>query len=379
MAMTTLTAMDVKKLTQEPSPKVRGLLAEKIALDYREKLFTDAESNIAVDIFRILVKDAEVKIRKNLAEQLAHCAHVPHDIILSLANDEAEVATPVLEHSSVLTEEDLIAIVESTYEVIKLCAIARRQSISEALSTCLMETSNTLVMQHLFQNKGAAFSERQMMKSWDKITNTPSLLETLVDHGGLPLIIAEKLFLAVSDEYKRQLTKQYRFGAPLINKAASDAREWELLGITPDDDNTDLGDESQVDDLVETLFQKGRLTHSLLIRALCVGNLRVFESGIARMADVPRVNARILLLESSGLGLKAIYKAAQMPEGFYEAVRALLKISLEETEYGRVRRSDFRKRVIDRIYMEKLNLTVENMEYLLSIIGGKTFARTHIH
>jgi len=371
--------MDVKKLTQEPSPKVRGLLAGKIALEYRDNQFSEVESAVAVDIFRLLIKDAEVKIRRALAEQLAHCPHAPHDIILKLANDEAEVAGFILEHSSVLTEEDLISIVQSTYEVIKLCAIARRQSISEDLSTSLIETSNTLVMQNLFRNKSAAIGERPMMKAWEKITGSDTLLETLVEHGRLPLIIAEKLFLAVSEEYKYRLSKQYRFSTPLINKATNDVREWELLGITPADEKADPSDEDLVEDLVDELHVKGRLTHSLLMRALCVGNLKVFESGIARMANVPRVNARILLMESSGLGLQAIYKASGMPEGFYDAIRVLLRISLEETEFGRIRRSDFRKRIIDRIYMEKLNRTVENMEYLLSIIGGKTIARADVH
>jgi uncharacterized protein (DUF2336 family) len=370
--MKNVTSMDIKALTQEPSAQVRGLLASKIAMDFKARQFSAAEESIAIDIFNILVKDAEIKIRKTLAEQLADCPYVPHDIIVKLANDEPEVSLSILEFSSVLTEDDLIAIVQSTYEVVKLCAIARRQSISEDLSGSLLETSNTLVLQNLFKNRGAAVNERQLMKAWDRITSNHSLLETLVHRGNLPFSIAEKLFLAVSEELKDTLRTQYKLFSPRINRAVDDAREWELLGLTPTQNNSDPADEDLVEDLVYELAAKGRLTHSLLMRALCVGNLKVFEAGIATLANVPRVNARILLLESSGLGLKAIYKAAKMPDGFYEAVRVLLRISLEETEFGQVRRNDFRKRVIDRIYIGKFNKTTENMEYLLSIIGGKS-------
>ncbi len=372
--MKNLTAMDVKKLTQEPSAQIRGMLAGKIAMDYRQNEFTAAEATIAADIFRILIKDVEIKIRKSLAEQLAHCPNTPRDIIMKLAADESDVAIPVLEHSSVLNEDDLIMLVQSTYEVVKLCAIARRDSISEDLSGSLLETSNTLVLQNLLHNKGAAINERQLMKAWDRITSNHTLLEALVSRGGLPLTIAEKLFLAVSDELKEALKKQYKLNSPSVNRAFEDVREWELLGITPAQDQMDTTDEELVEDLVHELHMKGRLTHSLLIRALCVGNLKVFEAGMAKLAAVPRVNARILMMESSGAGLKAIYTAAKMPEGFFEAVRVLLRISLEETEFGQERRSDFRKRIIDRIYIEKYNRTVENMEYLLSIIGGKAVA-----
>src|SRR5438132_180502 len=119
-----LTPMDVRKLTEEPSSEVRGMLAAKIAMDYRASHFSANEADIAGDIFRILLKDTEKRVRMALAEELAHCPQVPHDIVLSLANDEAEIAVHVLEYSNVLTEDDLIAIVESTQEVLKLCAIA---------------------------------------------------------------------------------------------------------------------------------------------------------------------------------------------------------------------------------------------------------------
>lgn len=370
-----LSAMDFKKLTQEPSAKVRGMLASKIAMDYRAGNFSDREAAIADDIFRILLKDTEVKVRKAIAEQLSHCPHAPRDIIMKLAQDDVEVAMSVLEYSYVLTEDDLIEIVKSTKEVLKLTAIARRDNISENLSNQLLSTHNELVLASLFKNRGAALSETSLNHSWEIIVASGSLLETLVHRGGLPLTIAEKLFFAVSDELKRKLSKEYKLSTPMIHKASNDAREWEMLGIIPTH-ATDANDDEQVEDLVDQLHMSGRLTHSLLIRALCMGNLNVFEAGIARLAEVPRVNARILLMDSGAMGFGAIYKTSSMPEGFAEAIRVLLKISLEESDYGVNKRQDFRKRVIDRIYVEGHHRSVENMEYLLSIIGGKLAAAT---
>lgn len=369
--MSNLTAMDVKKLTQEPSVKVRGLLASKIAMDYRAGNFSVVEENIAADIFRLLLKDVEVQIRQSLAEQLAHCSNVPRDIVLKLANDKAEVAMEVLEHSMVLTDADLISIVESTAEVIKLCAVARRGHLSAELSGSLIEKQQVPVMGTLFQNPGATLTERHIAAAWETISTSNDLMEKLVKRGGLPLTVAEKIFYAVSDELKQHMARQYKINAPFFHKALNDVREWEMLGLTPSQHGVSLRDDEQVDDLIEDLHTRGRLTHSLLIRALCVGNLNVFEAGIAKLSNVPRVNARILLLDRGGLGMQAIYRAAGMPEGFFEAVNVLLRLSLEETEFGRTHNSEFRKRVIDRIFIEKYNLTVENMGYLLSIIGGK--------
>jgi uncharacterized protein (DUF2336 family) len=371
--------MDVQSLINEPSVQVRSTLAAKIATDYRSDHFSPAEANIANDIFRLLLKDVEKQVRAVLSEQLAHCAYAPHDIILQLAGDDISVAQPILEFSYALTEDDLVAIVDSTREVMKLCAIARRETVSERLSARLIETQEEMVLRDLFANNGAVLNENYLQKAWAFISSRPTLLETLVHHGNLPLPIAEKIFFVVSEELQKYLSQHYKLNAPFIQKSVSDVREWQMLGILPGREGTRFNDDQQVEDLIESIYNNGRLTHSLLMRALCMGNLGVFEAGLARLAGVPRVNARILLMDGGSQGFTAIYKSAAMPEGFCEAVRALLRISLEESEYGHVHRADFHKRVIDRIYIEKHVQTVDNMEYLLAIIGGRLSVPVDVH
>ncbi|MFW0778275.1 MAG: DUF2336 domain-containing protein [Rickettsiales bacterium] len=366
-----ISTMDIKKLTQDPSGDVRGMLAGKLANDYRSGSFTEAESSIADDIFRLLLKDVEKQVRKTMAEHLSHCDSVPHDIIAKLAEDEADVASHVLEHSHVLTDDDLIAIIGSTKEVMKLCAIARRENVSEGVSDKLIETKKVSVLGELFKNKTASLSEKGLLSAWGEISENHTLIETLVHRGGLPLTVAEKLYDAVTGEMQHELSRKYKLSIPQAQKVAADTREWEMLGIIPADGQIDPNNDEDVEDLVDQLFMGGRLTHSLLIRALCVGSLSVFEAGIARLAGVPRVNARILLMDSGVLGFQAIYKSASMPEGFADAVHILLNLSMEETDFGYNKQEDFRKKVIERIYKEGHHRNVENMSYLLSIIGGK--------
>jgi uncharacterized protein (DUF2336 family) len=377
--MTKLSYADIQRMAKEPSPEIRGLLASKIASDFRGNYFSEAEEAVANDIFRILIKDTNSKIRRAVAEQLAHCKNTPHDIITLLASDEVEVSSPVLRYSSVLTEEDLVSIIHSTHEVIKLCAIANRETLSSNISGKLIEKSIPMVLQNLFKNTGAEITPEQMNASWELISTSPTLIETLVQRGGLSLTIAEKLYHVASEELRRGLQAQYNISSPSVHKAISDAKEWAVLGLVTEGNRAPLADDETVEDFVDGLHYNNRLTHSLLIRALCTGHLGIFEYGLAKMADVPRLNARILLMETSGRGLDAIYRAANMPEGFFEAVKILLRLSLEETDFGRTHHNDFCKRVIERVYIGKYNRTVENMEYMLSIIGGKKAATSNVH
>ena len=366
-------------LAHEPSSEVRGMLASKLAADYRSNNFSKSEEKLAIDIFHLLLKDADVTIRTSMSEQLAHCAKAPRDIVLQLSRDIAAVSVPILEHSTVLSEDDLIEIVKSTKEVIKLCAIARRDSISEELSGSLIESSNVIVLQNLFKNRGAAITASQFLSALEFANDSNNLMETLVERGGLPLTVAEKIYSSATDEIRYSLSRQYKLNKTYVSEIANDAREWALLGLAPIGDHVNPRDDEQAQDLIDELHTNDRLSHSLLMRALCAGNMSIFECGIAKLANVPRINARILLMEGSGMGFKGIYAAANMPEGFCEAVKVLLRISLEETDFGRTHREDFRKRVIERIYMGKYNRTVENMEYLLSIIGGRIAASADAH
>lgn len=366
-----LTAMDVHQLIKNPSSVSLDTLAEKVVVAFTSGGFNLNESEIAADIFRLLLKDAEKSVRITLADYLHNSADAPKDVVLKLACDEAGVAERVLEHSPILTDEDLIAIVKSTKEVLNLCAVARRAKISERLSDVLIDTKQEMVLNSLFNNKGAELSEAGLVRVWSIISSNNSLLEVLVHRGGLPLTIAEKIFAVVSDALRKRLIHEYKISPSLAKRSSVEAREWELLGIIPSDDTAaHPDDDEKVVALVEHLYATGRLTYSFIIRALCMGFLNLFEAGMARMADIPRVNARILLMGGED-GFIALYDAANMPEGFAEAVEKLLIISHKITAFGYSKPQDFRKRLVESIYIEGYHRSVDGMGYLLSIIDGK--------
>src|SRR5581483_9850867 len=94
--------LDLQQLAREPSGKARAVVAEKIASGFTAGEFSAAEKQIAVEIFRLLLSDAEVQVRKMLSTHLAASMEVPRDVALSLAKDNAEVAVPMLQYSYVL-------------------------------------------------------------------------------------------------------------------------------------------------------------------------------------------------------------------------------------------------------------------------------------
>lgn len=360
-----LTNRDIDLLIRERSPKVRADLVAKIATDFNGGRFNEVEKHLAFDIFRLLLKDIEVRVRRALSENLHSNLEVPPDIALRLSQDVAEVAIPMLEHSYVLTEEDLMEIVQSTRSALKLEAVARRPSISRSLSGALIHTQIPSVLSTLFGNKCASLSDEDVIKTLEKMQHENAVLSALVERGGLSLTIVEKLFLYVSDELKNHLSCQYKLKSHIASESLDVAREWSTLRIikkesTPDD----------IMDLVTHLHSSGRLSHSMVLRSLCMGDLRFFNHAMSKLAGVDYANTCMLLLDPGGLGFKALYDASGMPEGFYGAVETLHRLALEETAYGRFQQEDFKKRIIHRLIREGYDREVENMSYIITLIGA---------
>ena len=94
MTRSGLSQDDVVRLLTDPSGTARAAAAAKIAADFGQGGMGPAERKIAEEIFRLMVRDAEVRVREALAQNLKRSRDVPHEVILALAKDADSVAEP---------------------------------------------------------------------------------------------------------------------------------------------------------------------------------------------------------------------------------------------------------------------------------------------
>ena len=133
---------------------------------------------------------------------------------------------------------------------------------------------------------------------------------------------------------------------------------------------TGQNDEAELEKLVAQLSRNNRLTPSLLVRALCTGDMAFFEAAMAQLAKVPLANTRLLIHDAGRLGLKSLYDRAKLPPALLPACRIALDV-LRDTPYdGEDRdRERHRRRVIERILTQYEDLASEDLEYLLAKLG----------
>ncbi len=318
-----LSEQDVNRLLADPSGEARAEMAAKIAADFDAGELTESERKMAEDIFRLMVKDAEVRVREALSQNLKENPTVPHDVAMSLARDVDSVALPVLQFSEALSDEDLIEIVRSQAPS-KQLAIAKRPKVSETVSTALVETENEEVVTSLVANVGAEISEDSLHKVVENFGDKEAVQGAMVHRPTLPVTVAERLVTMVSENMKEELARRHELPPDIATDLILQSRE--RATIT-------LSGESTEDDLEKLIRQ--------------------------------------LIHDAGPLGLKAVFEKAGLPEAHFPAAQAAIDVA-RETEYdgGDRDRERYSRRMIERILTQYGDLGVDfdsdDLEYLLT-------------
>lgn len=351
---------DVARLLSNPSADTRAEIAEKIAGQH--PALSKAQRKLAEDIFRLMVADAEVRVRQALSRQLRENPLVPHDVALTLARDVDAVALPMLQFSEVLTDEDLIEIVKSQSPE-KQVAVASRAKVSADVADALVDSHNEAVVAKLVSNEGAQLTEATLQRVVDEFGASDVVGKPLVERGGLPVTVAERLMTKVSENLRKALTLRDDLPAETVSTLLLQARELAVLGLA--DADTDVAK------LVDHLYRNGRLTPSIILRAVCMGDMVFFEMALAKLARIKLENARTLIHDAGKRGFEALFDKAGLPKAFFQAMRAAVDVNYEmEYDGGPNDRERFSRRMIERILTQYGDLGVEfendDLEYLLA-------------
>lgn len=358
-----LTKQDVERLLNDKSSDSRIEVLNKVAEGYKERAFQPQEFMIAEQIFRLLLRDTESKVRKSLAEQFKNYDKVPRDVIVGLAKDVESVAIPVLETSKILSDADLLEIIDSSREVGKLDAIAKRDGVSERVSDALIDTNYPEVVRSLVSNKTAKISTTGFDKIITEHGKDELVHEGLVSRDNLPPALTEKLVTMVSDALAEQISKKYDVDANTIREQAAEAREKLTLDII----NVDTPIE-ELQNLVENMDKADRLTPSMIMSSLCSGYLHFFECCLARKAGIPVANAQKLIGDKGQLGFEALYKKTELPMSMYEATKALLKVVQDIYREDLQHHGLLSNRIAERLLQYADGKNIDNISYVLALV-----------
>ncbi|MDV7341306.1 DUF2336 domain-containing protein [Terasakiella sp. A23] len=323
-------------LARDKDEAVRLELTEKIA-NLAPDVSAAEQSKIQTltyDALKLLSQDQATKVRQILSETLKDVVDAPGDIIKHLARDmEVVVAGPVLQFSPVLTDDDLLEIIDSTHAKGALNAISKRESVSESISEAVIATNVESAIADLLSNNSAQIREDTLDMLAESAESVEAWHAPLTQRPKLSAKAANRMAHYLADNLLTTLQER----KDLPDEVLDTVKEVVKQRIDADE----AEEEETVDpiDEVRELKEKGELTEERLGDWLDNSEWLYATSALAVMADMRRVTIKKVLASQSGKGLMALaWKAglsAQMGESIqFKLAKVPVKNLLKATEDG---------------------------------------------
>src|SRR3954454_8829624 len=304
---------------------------------------TDDDRAAAEGALLMLLDDASPLVRQAMAEVFARSAEAPAAIVQGLALDQPSVALPVLEHSPLLIDADLVDII-ATGDCETQCAIARRINLPASVGAAIAEVGSPAAALELIENADAELAPF----SWDRIVerhgHLAAIRESMLVLEDLPAATRVALVAKLSDTLAQFVIARNWLSADRAGRIASEARDRSTVNIAARSRGDDICG------LVRHLRATAQLNAGLILRALLSGNLELFNYALSELTGLPQARVAALLHGRAGAGVQALLTRAGLPESTFAAFRVALEASYEtgfvDTQGGPAK---LQRRMVERV------------------------------
>lgn len=283
-----------------------------------ERVLNDRERAHMTDILRNLIHDVEIDIRQKLATRFSEDEAAPRDLVLTLANDEIEVAHPILVNSTLLCDEELIEIIRHRTMEHQL-AIAVRKTVSEPVADALIETEREDVIQRLLENEGASLSATAMQYLVEQSQRVDRYQNPLLRRRELRPDLARRMYWWVSAALRTHILERFDIDADELDEAMERTTRGLLNGAAAAPDQAGPQAPRQ---LAEQMNASSRLNPVEILRVLRQGEISFFEAMLTKLSGLRITFVRRILYEPGGEALSVLCRWANFsPAEFAELFR----------------------------------------------------------
>ncbi|WP_374367073.1 DUF2336 domain-containing protein [Dongia sp.] len=280
----------------------------------RNDILNAQERALMLDILEKLLAEVAREVRHRLAVKLAGAPGVPRELAVLLANDEIEIATPILMQSPALEDLDLVEVIRNRSRQ-HILAVAMRRDLSTQVSDALVETGDKDVIRTLLENHDAQISRATLAYLVEQSKAVDEFQEPLVRRADLPADLARRMIYWVGAAIRQALIERFE-----IDPETLDDRLEPLVKAEAETATQQSREDDAADVLSRALGAARQLTPRLLLQTLRRGEIPLFEAMFAEM---------------SGLRMRLVSRLAYEPGGQSLAVAAR-GIGLNREEFATI-------------------------------------------
>jgi uncharacterized protein (DUF2336 family) len=259
------------------------------------------------DMLIRLTDHVDVDVLAKLSESLARIPFEHLKILQHLLrHEEAVVAAPILQNAAWLTDDDLVEIAACRGPEHGL-AIARRNSVSEAIVDILLDQGDTGVWVQLAKNPGARFSQEGWLKLARMAERNDELANLLVGRADAPVDALRQLLTRLPRSVRARLLK---IAAPELRETITKVIEGVEAGICAK--APERIDYSEAQAKIVELNKLGKLNDSTVNRFATWREYRNLIAALSQLATVPIETIEQMLHEGDSYGLAVACRASRL-------------------------------------------------------------------
>lgn len=305
------------ELAQDTTPAGRFVLANAVSKFFEHDELNSLERHLVIEIMMSLIHRAELDLREALAERLSLLPNVPAEVMIFLANDEITVARPVLEHSPVLNDADLVYIISSK-NTDYWQSIARRTQLSPLVVRRLVDTNDAGTAATLVGNPHIAIHRNTFKRLIRTSLKSGQLQKALLHRPEIDPELAVDIYACVSLVLRREITKRYR-----VNLVAVDVALDSLIAELSQEAQGVLDVTPEMAALAKQFGERNELSPALMVKALRRGQFSFFVALFMEKLDLSSDIVIRLIKKDSGKSFAAACRAVGMMKSEFASIYLL--------------------------------------------------------
>ena len=314
----------ILEMSQDTAPEARVELVS-IITSLLEMELSPRESELVADVLISLMRQIERDLCAALAHHLAAMDAVPLRLALHMANQSIDVAAPILQHSPVFSDIDLMYIIKSK-SADYWQAIAKREGLSRNLTHTLASCKDVDTALALADNQAIALDD-QVLRTLIQLAQTHShedLSYALILRDEMTQDIAKTLYRCASVAIRHHIAEHFEIPPHELKAIMDQITEDVDQTLTQSRSASVPSDYDRYLDIARRYKQKGELTIDMMVKTLKRSQHRAFAAQLAVMLGIDLALAAQIVKQKSGKSFAISCKTLEIERNNFLALFMLL-------------------------------------------------------
>lgn len=258
----------------------------------------------------VLLEDNAPSVRLAVAETFGAFAAAPRHIMTSLAADNLEISVIVLSQSPVFHDAELTNIIRRGSEECQI-AISCRPWLSATVISAICNYGCKDAALGLLMNSVSRFSKDDLHVLAGRFGDSTDVRLILSDRADLPAETRHLLIGKLGEALGGLVKEKAWMPQDRLNSIISEASDKASVIFTANAKDDDVAS------VVRNLISQDRLTVSLLVRAICMGNINLVACAFSELSGIRFSRVEAIVTGNRESALKAIYDRAGLPNSAF--------------------------------------------------------------